>query len=53
LRLLRLWNARRSTAHGFGGNAEILADRSGRLPVDVVLLPMVYLANLLSNREGC
>ena len=51
-RLLRLWNARRNTAHGFGGNAETLADHRGRLPADVVLLPMVYLLNLLSNCEG-
>lgn len=50
-RLLRLWNARRNTTHGFGGNAEILADHSGRLPADVVLVPMVYLLDLLTDRE--
>ena len=46
-----LWNARRNTTHGFGGNAEILADHSGRLPADVVLVPMVYLLDLLTDRE--
>jgi hypothetical protein len=51
-RLLRLWNARRNATHGFGGNAEILADHSGLLPADVVLVPMVYLLDLLTDREG-
>ncbi|WP_078327579.1 hypothetical protein [Mycobacteroides salmoniphilum] len=51
-RLLRLWNARRNTTHGFGGNAEILADHSGRLPADIILVPTVYLLDLLTDREG-
>jgi hypothetical protein len=51
-RLLRLWNARRNPTHGFGGDAEILADHSGLLPADVVLVPMVYLLDLLTDREG-
>lgn len=50
-RLLRLWNARRNTTHGFGGNADILADHSGRLPADVVLVPIVYLLDLLTDRQ--
>lgn len=48
-RLVRSWNARRNATHGFGGNAEILADHSGRLPTDVALVPMVYLLDLLTN----
>lgn len=51
-RLERLWTARRNATHGFGGNAEILADHSGRLPADVALVPMVYLLDLLTDREG-
>ncbi len=49
-RTLRLWNARRNTTHGFNKNAEILAEHTGRLPADIVLVPMVYLLDILTDR---
>ncbi len=50
-RLLQLWNARRNTTHGFNNNAEILAEHSGRLPADIVMAPMVYLLDILTDRQ--
>ena len=50
-RLRNLWNARRNTTHGFNANAEILAEHSGRLPADIVLVPMVYLIDILTDRQ--
>jgi hypothetical protein len=50
-RLKHLWNARRNSTHGFNANAEILAEHSGRLPADIVLVPMVYLLDLLIDRQ--
>jgi hypothetical protein len=50
-RLIRLWNARRNTTHGFNENAEILAEHTGRLPADIVFVPMVYLLDILTDRE--
>lgn len=50
-RLQQLWNARRNTTHGFNNNAEILAEHSGRLPADIVLVPMVYLLDILTDRQ--
>lgn len=50
-RTLRLWNARRNTTHGFNKNAEILAEHTGRLPADIVLVPMVYLLDILTDRK--
>jgi hypothetical protein len=50
-RLRNLWNARRNTTHGFNANAEILAEHSGRLPADIVLVPMVYLLDILTDRQ--
>jgi hypothetical protein len=49
-RLRNLWNARRNTTHGFNDNAEILAEHSGRLPSDIVLVPMVYLLDIVTDR---
>jgi hypothetical protein len=50
-RLSKLWNARRNTTHGFNANAEILAEHSGRLPADIVLVPMVYLLDIVTDRK--
>lgn len=50
-RLIHLWNARRNTTHGFNENAEILAEHTGRLPADIVLVPMVYLLDILTDRH--
>jgi hypothetical protein len=50
-RLIHLWNARRNTTHGFNENAEILAEHTGRLPADIVLVPMVYLLDILTDRQ--
>lgn len=50
-RLIHLWNARRNTTHGFNENAEILAEHTGRLPADIVFVPMVYLLDILTDRE--
>ena len=50
-RLRNLWNARRNTTHGFNANAEILAEHSGRLPADIVLVPMVYLLDIVTDRQ--
>ncbi|MBF6302802.1 hypothetical protein IU459_35505 [Nocardia amamiensis] len=50
-RLLQLWNARRNTTHGFNNNAEILAEHTGQLPADIVLVPMVYLLDILTDRQ--
>jgi len=50
-RLRHLWNARRNTTHGFNANAEILAEHSGRLPADIVLVPMVYLLDIVTDRQ--
>jgi hypothetical protein len=50
-RLRKLWNARRNTTHGFDANAEILAGHSGRLPADIVLVPMVYLLDIVTDRQ--
>jgi len=50
-RLRKLWNARRNTTHGFDANAEILAEHSGRLPADIVLVPMVYLLDIVTDRQ--
>jgi hypothetical protein len=50
-RLTQLWNARRNTTHGFNDNAEILAEHGGRLPADIVLVPMVYLLDILTDRQ--
>ena len=50
-RLRDLWNARRNTTHGFNANAEILAEHSGRLPADIVLVPMVYLLDIVTDRQ--
>ena len=50
-RLMHLWNARRNTTHGFNNNAEILAEHTGRLPADIVLVPVVYLLDILTNRK--
>ncbi|WP_162625415.1 hypothetical protein [Mycolicibacterium llatzerense] len=50
-RLTALWNARRNATHGFNSNAEILAEHSGRLPSDIVLVPMVYLLDILTDRQ--
>lgn len=50
-RLIQLWNARRNTTHGFNKNAEILAEHTGRLPADIVLVPMVYLLDILTDRQ--
>ncbi|WP_067891760.1 hypothetical protein [Nocardia vaccinii] len=51
-RLQQLWNARRNTTHGFGGKgSEILAEHTGRLPADIVLVPMVYLLDILTDRQ--
>jgi hypothetical protein len=46
-----LWNARRNTTHGFNQNAEILAEHTGRLPADIVLVPMAYLLDVLTDRD--
>jgi hypothetical protein len=35
----------------FNNNAEILAEHSGRLPADIVLVPMVYLLDILTDRQ--
>lgn len=51
-RLLQLWNTRRNTTHGFDvKGSEILAEHSGRLPADIVLVPMVYLLDILTDRQ--
>jgi hypothetical protein len=50
-RLRKLWNALRNTTHGFNDNAEILAEHSCRLPADIVLVPMVYLLDILTDRQ--
>lgn len=50
--LQRFWTARRNTTHGFGGNADILAEHSGLLPADTALVPIVYLLDSLTDREG-
>jgi hypothetical protein len=50
-RLRHLWNARRNTTHGFNDNAEILAEHSGRLPADIVFVPMVYLLDIVTDRQ--
>lgn len=50
-RLTKLWNARRNTTHGFNANAEVLAEHSGRLPADIVLVPMVYLLDIVTDRQ--
>lgn len=50
-RLIQLWNARRNATHGFNKNADILAEHSGRLPADIVLVPMVYLLDMLTDRQ--
>lgn len=50
-RLENLWNARRNTTHGFNRNAEILAEHTGALPADIVLVPMVYLLDILTDRQ--
>ncbi|MGU3502505.1 hypothetical protein [Mycobacterium sp. C31M] len=50
-RLIHLWNARRNTTHGFNENAEILAEHTGRLPADIVMIPMVYLLDILTDRD--
>ena len=50
-RLVHLWNARRNTTHGFNDNAAILAEHTGRLPADVVLTPIVYLLDILTDRQ--
>lgn len=50
-RLIHMWNARRNSTHGFNNNAEILAEHTGRLPADIVLVPMVYLLDILTDRE--
>ncbi|OZC42696.1 hypothetical protein CH289_27290 [Rhodococcus sp. RS1C4] len=51
-RLLQLWNARRNTTHGFNNNAQVLAEHSGHLPSDIVLVPMVYLLDILTDRQN-
>lgn len=51
-RLQQLWNARRNTTHGFNNNAQILAEHSGQLPADIVLIPMVYLLDILTDRQN-
>ncbi|MEU1956810.1 hypothetical protein [Nocardia rhamnosiphila] len=50
-RLQQLWTARRNTTHGFNNNAEILAEHTGRLPSDIVLVPTVYLLDILTDRQ--
>ncbi|MFI6310155.1 hypothetical protein ACIBEK_08560 [Nocardia fusca] len=50
-RLQQLWTARRNTTHGFSNNAEILAEHSARMPSDIVLVPMVYLLDILTDRQ--
>lgn len=50
-RLLDLWNALRNNTHGFNNNADILAEHSCRLPADIVLVPMVYLLHILTDRQ--
>ncbi|MGW0323961.1 hypothetical protein [Nocardia sp. NPDC003183] len=50
-RLSDLWNARRNTTHGFTKDAEILAEHSGKLPADIVFVPMVYLLDILTDRQ--
>jgi hypothetical protein len=50
-RLQQLWNAHRNTTHGFNKDAEILTEHSGRLPADIVLVPMVYLLDILTDRK--
>lgn len=53
-RLRSFWNARRNTVHGYNtnANAEILAEHTGRLPADIVLTPMIYLLDILTDRQG-
>ena len=51
-RLTHLWNARRNTTHGFNNNAEILAEHSGRLPADIVLVPTVYLLDIIDRQTA-
>ncbi|OBC01141.1 hypothetical protein A5788_10785 [Gordonia sp. 852002-50816_SCH5313054-c] len=50
-RIIHLWNGRRNTTHGFNNNAEILAEHTGRLPPDIVLVPFVYLLDILTDRQ--
>ena len=50
-RLRDFWTARRNTTHGFHNNADILAEHHGKLPADIVLVPMVYLLDLLTDRQ--
>jgi hypothetical protein len=50
-RLRQLWNALRNTTHGYHNSPEILAEHSCRLPADIVLVPMVYLLDILTDRE--
>ncbi|MGU3438489.1 hypothetical protein ACNHUS_36450, partial [Actinomycetes bacterium M1A6_2h] len=51
-RLQQLWNARRNTTHGFDVNAQILAQHHGSLPADIVFVPIIYLLDILTNREA-
>jgi hypothetical protein len=50
-RLTHLWNALRNTTHGFNKTPEILAEHSCRLPADIVLVPMVYLLDIVTDRQ--
>ncbi|WP_143536524.1 hypothetical protein [Rhodococcus sp. 05-2254-6] len=50
-RLQHLWNARRNTTHGFNLDASVLAEHNGALPADIVLVPMIYLLDILTDRE--
>ncbi len=50
-RLADFWNARRNTTHGFRNNTGILTQHNGKLPADIVLVPMVYLLDLLTDRK--
>ncbi|MCV7411973.1 hypothetical protein AWC05_14330 [Mycobacterium florentinum] len=50
-RLTHLWNALRNTTHGFNKTPEILAEHSCRLPADIVLVPAVYLLDIITDRD--
>jgi hypothetical protein len=50
-RLRDLWNALRNTTHGFNKSPEILAEHTCRLPADIALVPMVYLLDIVTDRQ--